>query len=62
MHLPVSRNCKNFMVYSFLLGLGWKEKGAARGRERGEGTMEGRRGEEGLKLEGLAPYFKINLF
>lgn len=51
------------MVYSFLLGLGWKEKGAARGREReGRVRRRGGGGEEGLKLEGLAPYFKINLF
>lgn len=31
MHLPVSRNCKNFMVYSFLLSLGRNEKGSERG-------------------------------
>lgn len=59
MRLPVSRNCKNFMVYSFLLSLGRNEKGAARGGSRngGWGGVVG-----GLKLEGLAPYFKINLF
>lgn len=37
MRLPVSRNCKNFMVYSFLLSLGRNEKGAARGGSRNGG-------------------------
>lgn len=61
MHLPVSRNCKNFMVYSFLLSLGRNEKGAERGGSGGSGGGGG--GVlGGLKLEGLAPYFKINLF
>lgn len=54
MYLPVSRNCKYFMVYSFLL---WNEKGAVRGCSGGSEGKEG-----GLKLKGLAPYFKINLF
>ena len=31
MRLPVSRNCKNFMVYSFLLSRGRNGKGGARG-------------------------------
>lgn len=38
MHLPVSRNCKNFMVYSFLLSLGRNAKGVEGG---GEGWREG---------------------
>lgn len=59
MHLPVSRNCKNFMVYSFLLSLGRNEKGSERG---GSGDWGGGGLAGGLKLEGLAPYFKINLF
>lgn len=57
MQLPVSRNCKNFMVYSFLLSLGRNETISERG-----GSGDGVRVAGGLKLEGLAPYFKINLF
>lgn len=62
MRLPVSRNCKNFMVYSFLLSLGRNEKGAARGGSGNGGVGGGGDVVGGLKLEGLAPYFKINLF